>query len=176
MKYLVIYAVLAISSIVCKAQESIDHSIFMKELLIQEGIWIADNAAYKNENEPMEEYAIEWKLSPLKNSLYGRLYGLIDNKEVGTYWDFHKYWDTSTGKAVLMQIGGDGTLGIGYISFDNSSKSELIQTFTSPNGNSRLVGHRSEFTSEVMEVGSSFQIKEGEWIIDRTYTWVKQKV
>lgn len=32
------------------------------------------------------QFAIE--LNSLKNSLTGRLYGLKDAKEIGTYWDF----------------------------------------------------------------------------------------
>jgi hypothetical protein len=50
----------------------------MDKIQTDEGIWIADNSQYKTENEPFEKYALEWTLSPLKNSLKGRLYGIRD--------------------------------------------------------------------------------------------------
>jgi hypothetical protein len=154
-----------------KSQEIIPNE-FIKEIEVQEGTWIADNSKYKDDG--VDSYAIEWKLSPLKNSLYGRLYGIKDNLEIGTFWTFHKYFDPSKNKVVLMQIGYDGSLGIGTIEYKNNNETVLTQTFTDPQGTSRLEGHKMTYPNDTTEIGSSYSINESrDWTLKRTYTWKK---
>ena len=154
-----------------KSQEIIPNE-FIKEIEVQEGTWIADNSKYKDDG--VDSYAIEWKLSPLKNSLYGRLYGIKDNLEIGTFWTFHKYFDPSKNKVVLMQIGYDGSLGIGTIEYKNNNETVLTQTFTDPQGTSRLEGHKMTYPNAITEIGSSYSINESrDWTLKRTYTWKK---
>lgn len=156
---------------VAKSQETIP-SQFIKEIESQEGIWIADNSKYKGDG--VDSYAIEWKLSSLKNSLNGRLYGIKDNLEIGTFWTFHKYFDPTKNKVVLMQIGYDGSLGVGTIQYKDNNETVLTQTFTDPKGTSRLEGHIMTYPDDNTEIGSSYSINEsGEWTLKRTYTWKK---
>jgi hypothetical protein len=148
---------------------------YLADIENQAGLWIADNSEFQNANEPADKYAIEWKLSPIGNSIVGRLYGLKNQEEIGNYWDFIKYWDPEKGKVVVLQIGPDGTIGRGELKYLDKNVSELIQVFTNPDGISYKVGHRSHFPTNDMEIGSSFNISNsGEWLAQRTYTWIRQ--
>lgn len=171
---LLVTAVLILSAFmdIRAQQNTIPHS-FIEDIFRQAGTWVADNSSYKNANEPVDLYVIEWTLSPLKNSLYGRLYGMKDNREIGTYWDFHKYWDPVQKKIILMQIGRDGTIGTGPI-IQSQRESKLIQLFTKPDGNKWKEGHKTKIQGEDSEVMSSFTIDDhGTWVPQRTYTWNK---
>ena len=157
-----------------KAQEEGIPQKYLDEIASEVGIWMADNSEYKNENEPMDAYALEWKYGPHRNNIYGRLYGLIEGKEAGTYWEFHKYWNPEKNQVVVMQIGWDGTLGMGTIKWTKENETELVQIFTAPDGSQRKQGHRTTKFGTDKEVGTSFTINDqNEWIPDRTYTWVK---
>jgi hypothetical protein len=95
--------------------------------------------------------------------------------EVGTFWTFHKYFDTSKNKVVLMQIGYNGSVGIGTIEYKSDNETVLTQTFTDPKGISRLEGHKMTYPDDTTEIGSSYSINESdEWTLNRTYTWKKQ--
>jgi hypothetical protein len=122
----------------------------------------------------VDQYAIEWKLSPLKNSLYGKLYGIKDSVDIGPFWTFHKYFDPAKNEVILMQIGYNGTLGIGTIKYTNNNQMVVTQSFTDPKGLSRLEGHKMTYPNKNTEIGSSYSISNsGEWTLKRTYTWRK---
>lgn len=75
-----------------------------------------------------------------------------------------------------MQIGRNGTLGIGELTYLEGNKTEMVQVFTQPDGTSYKVGHRSTHIDKESENNSSFAIgNDGEWIPQRTYLWKKQK-
>ena len=159
------------------AQNNAFPSWYLDEIASEVGVWKADNSNYKSENEPYDEYAIEWKWSPIKNHIYGRLYGLIDGKDAGSFWDFHKYWDPAQNKVTVMQIGRDGALGTGTLNRTGENKTELVQVFTGLDGSNQKAGHRTTKISESEETGTSFDIAEkNEWIPRRTYTWKKQDI
>lgn len=138
------------------------------------GVWITDNAAYKNEKEPITSFAMEWTWGIGKQSIHGTLYGYINNKKVGPFWEFKQYWDTKKGMGIVMQQGPDGTLGIGQIINEGKGKTKMIQIFTNPEGKSRTLGHKSIMTSSAL-VTESFDIDAAQkWSKRRKYSWVKQ--
>lgn len=171
MKYPVIFLMSVALIFITKAQETIPEW-FIKEINAQEGTWIADNSQYPEDG--VDKYVIDWQLSPLKNSLYGRLYGVKDSLEGGTFWTFHKYFDPSKNEVILMQISYNGSLGIGVIKHNDNNESVVKQTFTDPKGISRLEGHKMTYPDDATEIGSSYSISEsGAWTLKRTYTWKK---
>lgn len=150
---------------------------YLKEISSEVGVWIADNSKYIGENEPSDQYAIEWRMGSDNASLTGRLYGLKEGKEIGSFWTFRKYWDKNKSCAYLEQIALDGTKGVGPFVKTGDFTNELRQVFTSPDGTSKLVGHRTTYLSNFCHVGSSFSIDDnGKWIPDRSYTWIKQSM
>jgi hypothetical protein len=148
---------------------------FLKEIASEIGIWVADNSKYVSEDEPSEHYAIEWEITSTKTELVGRLFGMKNGKELGTFWRFRKYWDHTRQVAILEQVATDGTKGSGPFSVTSEHTNELIQTFTDGSGNSWKIGHRTIHLSAFRHVGSSYSIDDqGNWTLDRSYTWTKQ--
>ncbi|MFZ7116781.1 MAG: hypothetical protein ACO1G9_15480 [Bacteroidota bacterium] len=174
MKVLIINILFSIYCLSINAQVKFNYSSALKHFESQVGTWKADNSLYRNENEPMTSYVIEWKYGELKNSVYGKLYGLIDSINVGTFWEFHQYWNPNTSRIEFIQISGDGTIGSGSLIQLNNSEYELIQLFTNTKNETRYEKHSYLKPNANTELTSSFeQDKDGNWIKKRTYTWVK---
>ncbi|GAA4274868.1 hypothetical protein GCM10022258_41640 [Aquimarina gracilis] len=135
------------------------------------GTWITDNAVYKNENEPFDQYGMDWQWSIGKQSITGKLYGIINGKKQGVFWEFRQYWDFDTNKGIVAQYGTDGTIGIGPIVNKENYQTEMIQKFVSPNGSKTKHGHRSTLKNGKLTT-SSFDISEnGNWKKRRSYIW-----
>jgi len=145
----------------------------MEQLVAGTGRWITDNSAYKSEGEPWDQYGIEWKWGFAKRSITGRLFGLKDGKNIGTFWDFHMVWHPGRNEAILFQWGSDGTMGEGPMKPDGKGGTAMEQTFHAPDGGRTRVGHQSRFEGN-RHITESFDIKEGAWVPRRTYVWVLQ--
>lgn len=139
------------------------------------GTWVTDNKTYKNEKEPFDQYRMDWKWGVGKQSITGRLYGVINGKEQGTFWEFRQYWDFAKNKGIVVQYGGDGTIGIGPIILKEGNQTEMTQEFISPNGTKNIHGHRSTLIKGKLTT-SSFDIKPDKtWKKRRTYIWYINK-
>ena len=148
---------------------------FTKDMEKLVGTWVTSNAEYQSENEPFDEYGLEWKWAIGKSSMTGRLYGLKNGEEQGTFWEFRQYWDFATDKAMLVQYGWNGTIGSGNVEHEGDGKTKIGQVFTTPDGVSSNTGHKAHFENE-KHVTASFNIDEkGNWTKDRSYTWERKK-
>ena len=148
---------------------------FQKNMEGSIGTWVADNALYKNDNEPMTNYAMEWEWALGKKAITGQLYGFIGDKKVGPFWEFRQYWDFEKNQGILVQYGMDGTVGIGPLKPISTNETELVQVFTNPNGVSNTHGHKSTLNTNTF-TSSSFNIDgNGKWTADRSYTWKRTK-
>lgn len=136
------------------------------------GRWVTSNAEYFGENEPMESYVLEWKAG-YANSMTGRLFAIVDGKETGDFWRFHQYWHAGEGKAVLEQFGFGGALGVGVI-WREDDKMKTVQTFYPPEGAPQVQGHVAYNPDADIHVTESYNIVDGEWQPNRTYTWKHQ--
>lgn len=163
-----------VMSVAAKAQPPewlINHMEYMTQ---GSGIWIADNSEYKNDQEPVDAYATEWKWGLGKHSLTGRLYGIKDGKEIGSYWEFRTFWNPVEEKAYAYQFGASCAVGMGEVTFTDEGVMRIDQTFYNPDGTTARVGHESKDLSGIHET-RAFDINEkGEWIERRFYRW-KQK-
>lgn len=92
------------------------------------GTWIADNSAYKNENETADAYGVSWTYGIGKTSLNGKLFGIKDGKEMGTFWEFRMYYHPSEKKLMYQQYGWGGMLGIAEMTLPDESHSEDVVT------------------------------------------------
>lgn len=134
-------------------------------------IWVADNSEYQNDKEPFETYVMEWRWGLGRHSAQGRLYGLVDGKDAGTFWEFRVFWHPEKQNAIVQQFGGDGTFGTGTIEPDGENRDRLEQVFHSPNGVMMHVGHKTVHHEDSNE-GTSFDIlPDGTWQKRRMYTW-----
>lgn len=148
---------------------------FLEEMQNDIGTWSTDNSEYKRDQELFEEYQIVWEWSIKNYSLKGQLFGVHDGKKSPVFWEFRKVWDEKLGKPKVIQIGLDGTYGVGHVNNSNESETQLEQIFVSPNGLEYKEGHKTIIKSDSLHIGSSFSISQDEkWEKRRTYTWIKQ--
>jgi hypothetical protein len=147
---------------------------YFKNISAQVGVWVADNSEFKSNDEPYDVYAIEWEWGPLKNNIYGKLYGIKDSAEVATFWEFHQYWDRQLGEAVVVQIGWSNTIGKGVLIPLANNELDLVQTFVFGDGTQRQERHLYEMPDENTQITTSFSQEGKEWKKKRTYTWIKQ--
>ena len=134
------------------------------------GRWIASNAEYMSADEPADAYGMEWQWTLGQQGLRGRLFGLRNGQEIGTYWEFRTYWHPGERRLVADQYGGNGTYGTGTITHRGDDEFEVDQTFYQPDGSTFRALHRT-LHEPTRHVGSSFNWIEGEWQPRRSYTW-----
>lgn len=135
------------------AEWFVEHNAFLTQ---QGGRWITDNLAYKSDNEPYDEYGLEWRPGLGGKSITGRLFGLQDGKDIGTFWEFRIVWHPGEGQAYVHQFGGDGTYGVGTMERMAEGKIRIVQDVFSPDGTRARIGHDSTHGP-------------GEWVHDRSY-------
>jgi hypothetical protein len=137
------------------------------------GTWVADNSAYSNEQETDDAYAIHWDWGAGQKSLLGELYGMKDKKKTNSYWQFFQFWDAKEKKARVIQVSPWGVKGEGFLQQEDSTHTRMQQVFVMPDGQTYESGHTTEI-GDKMEITTSYNIREGEWVANRTYTWIKQ--
>lgn len=135
------------------------------------GRWIADNAEYVSEQEPYDAYGTEWQSSFGGTILSGRLFGVTDGEETGTFWEFRQYWHPGRQVVVVEQFGGASVIGIGTAWVDDG-RTHTLQTFYAGDGSTQnQIGHRSHFPDAQTHVTESYDVVDDEWILRRSYTW-----
>ncbi len=148
---------------------------FLEDMEKEIGTWVADNSAYQSEQEPYDAYHIDWQWSIPNYCIKGQLYGVVNGDKSPVFWEFRKFWDGQQQKPKVIQLGLDGTLGIGHEEKMHGDTTKLSQIFTTSLGTEREEGHKTVHYSDSVQTGSSFHITdEGAWEKKRTYTWKKQ--
>lgn len=140
------------------------------------GRWVADNSAYKSENEPFDAYGIEWSSGFNGITMSGRLFGIRDGKETANFWEFRQYWHPGRKQGILEQFGWGGMVGIGVIEPGENGETISAQEFFSADGTRKHAGHKSRFPDADTHESESFDIVDGEWVARRQYIWKRQTV
>ncbi len=144
---------------------------FLENMEQSIGSWVTDNKTYKSKNEPFDQYGMDWKWGIGKQSITGKLYGLIKGKKQGTFWEFRQYWDFTKNQGIVVQYGSDGTVGIGPMTLKEENQTEMIQEFTNPNGNKNIHKHLSSLREGEL-ITTSFDIQTNKtWKRRRSYIW-----
>lgn len=147
---------------------------YVKHLQQEIGLWVADNSAHFNDNEPYISYGIEWKKGVDNTSITGELFGInaLGNREL--FWQLRQYWDNEQEVAVFNQFGRGGMQGKGTLERVDKNRFEVIQQFSIPNGYSWKEKHENTISSNQL-ISTSFDITEdGNWNKKRTMIWEKQ--
>jgi hypothetical protein len=134
------------------------------------GIWIADNSSYRSEAERFDAYGLHWQYGLGDNHLKGRLYCVIEGKDVATVWNFTEFWDPVSGKLKVIQIGSDGTIGKGEIWRSEDGKLKEHQVYTTPGGGQFESGHLTWMDGKSQHT-QSYSIQGDEWTKQRFYVW-----
>ncbi len=138
------------------------------------GLWVTENSEYKNDQEPAEQYATEWKMGLGNQSITGRLFGIIDGKEIGTFWEFRTFWNPVEKRAYAYQFSGSGVVGMGEMWLEDGNI-KIKQSFYYPNGSVQVSGHIQKELEGIHET-TSFSISEDVWTINRFYSWKLKEV
>jgi len=141
------------------------------------GKWVADNAAYKSENEPFEAYVTEWQYGVGRMSIVGRLYGIRDGKPTRDFWQYFVLWDSIKKEVHFYQTGAGGALGNGVMT-DAAAKDPAERstemTLLRPDGISLKDKHRL-FELANSHKTISYLYEDGKWTEQRTYIWKLEK-
>jgi len=153
------------------AQDSMPASLRneMTQLTQGSGRWIVDNHAYRNDDEPWDQYGTEWSWGLGQQTVRGRLYAVVGGRDVRTFWEFRLFWHPGERRAILQQFGSDGTVGIGPM-VQEGTEVFVDQTFDSPDGTSYRVGHRSSFAGDI-HITESLNRVGDRWEKRRRYEW-----
>jgi hypothetical protein len=136
------------------------------------GIWVTDNRLFMSDDERFDHYGLEWTWGPGKQSLKGRLYGIIDGNDVGTFWEYRMFWHPGESQAILEQFGSDGTYGVGVVTAGDQGGTRMDQTFYAPDGSTRRSGHESSWDDEA-HLTQQLEWRDGGWAKDRLYRWTR---
>lgn len=142
----------------------------MEFLARDDGYWVTENSNYKSENEPSDAYSLEWRWGIGKQSLIGRLSGLQDGREIGTFWEYRLVWHPGEKQAILYQFGRDGTFGYGPLHQHDAETNELEQTFFNTDGSSWTGRHHTKDSGDEHHT-TSFVLRDGNWEKNRYYVW-----
>ncbi len=146
---------------------------FLQDLEKNIGSWEADNSQYKSEDEPQEKYIMQWQWGIGKTSMTGRMYGIINGKETPNYWEFRHYWDNANNKAMLVQYGNAGVIGLGELILQKDGSIQTIQKFSVPSGRNWSTKHSITNDGKTSLTTSFDKNKQGQWIKNRSYLWHK---
>jgi hypothetical protein len=141
------------------------------------GTWIADNSAYKSDDDVWDAYVIIWRTGPGGYSMSGRMFGVANGERSKMdFWLFSQFWNPVRKVAVVEQYGW-GTIGIGTLTQGRDQGDAVVeQTFAGFDGVSTRKGHRSTNPSNVSQITTSYDIEDdGQWIEKRTYEWKRQR-
>ncbi len=139
------------------------------------GTWVTSNAKYRNLDQGLDEYGMQWRWGVGQRSLVGRLYGIREDKEVGDFWEFREYWHPGEQKLIAVQYGVDGTFGTGSHERKPDGSLETLQKFhNGTTGEASSLGHRSLLSGDE-QTTDSFDVDEaGKWIPKRSYVWFRR--
>lgn len=173
---IILVAIFALFSSVALAEEAQPAAApqwFLDEiaaLTADGGRWIADNTAYKSEQEQWDAYGVEWKSSFDGTTMSGRLFAMKDGKEIGDFWEFRQYWHPGRKEAILEQFGWNGIVGAGKV-WRDGDQTKMDQTFFTVDGVESRTGHIGALPDANTHVTESFTITGDEWKPNRKYVW-----
>lgn len=144
----------------------------MTRLVQGTGTWLTDNRQFMSAEERFDHYGLEWSWGLGKQSLKGRLYGIIGGKDSGTFWEYRMFWHPGESRAILEQFGSDGTYGVGIVIPDGKGGTTMEQTFYAPDGSQRRSGHESSWDGEI-HTTQQLEWRNNGWVKHRLYRWTR---
>jgi hypothetical protein len=135
------------------------------------GVWTADNAAFRSDDEPAEAYELTWVWGAGKKTAAGTMRALTGDKRSGVIWDFRVFWDPGARKAVIQQHGFGGAYGVGETKHVDEKTLRSEQTFYGPDGSTSRSAHDWIVDGPDVHTTNTFSFADGAWKPGRTYVW-----
>lgn len=148
---------------------------FLDDMKKNIGVWIMDNKKNISEKDKHTAYGLEYEWGIGKTSIIGTLYGIIDGKRTQDFWTFRHYWDNVNEKAIIIQYGLWGQIGIGNMLPNQHNQMEAVQTFSLPDGRTWDEKHIIEIHDNYFLSTQYNKDENGNWISNNgTSKWIKQ--
>lgn len=151
------------------------HRAQIQRLTADGGVMITSNAAYASEDRGQTHYGQHYEAVPGGLDARGCLWGERDGEILGVYWNYFMGWDPAAEQGFFYQSSTrGGRAGFGHGGPLGEDGHWLEQRFNGP-GTAPFSRHESQWfaTDSVMTRSFSAEI-EGEWTLQRTYTWIRQ--
>lgn len=135
--------------------------------------WMADNTAYRSDQEPVDVYVLKWTWGPGRRSISGRLQAIVGADRRPPLWEFRQFWHPDRREGRLVQYGTDGTVGEGALARDADGGIIVEQDFWNPNGQSWRQRHEERATPRARESRDARWVN-GTWREGRRYAWARR--
>jgi len=142
-------------------------------MVADSGVWVADNSAYRSDQEPMDSYVIRWQRGIAPGTMRGDMYGISNGRRTRPFFEFRTYWHPGTRRVTVLQLGVAGQVAEGELTHRTDGKLVIEQTFTNPDGSTAKQRHVEELTGR-QRIADSFVAEGATWTKGRTYLWVRQ--
>lgn len=136
--------------------------------------WIADNAAYRSNEEPVDSYVLTWTWGPGRRSVLGRLQAVVGRDRRPPAWEFRQFWHPDLREGRLVQFGSDGTVGDGVLTRDVAGAVVTEQDFWGPDGQTWRQRHEERATPRARESRDARWVN-GAWRDGRRYVWTRRR-
>lgn len=143
-------------------------------LTADDGAWVADNAAYRSDDEPAEAYEVTYVWGAGKQTAVGSLRAITGGERSGVIWDYRVFWDPGTKQAVVEQWGFHGVHGVGETRFVSDGRLRSEQSFHAPDGSATRSAHDWIADGPGQHTTRTFDFAAGEWQPARTYVWRRE--
>jgi len=135
--------------------------------------WVADNTAYRSDQEPVDVYVLTWTWGPGRHSISGRLHAIVGGDRRPPLWEFRQFWHPIRREGRLVQYGTDGTVGDGALARDVDGRVVVEQDFWGPDGQSWRQRHEERATPRSRESRDARWVN-GAWRDGRRYVWTRR--
>lgn len=138
------------------------------------GVMITSNAQYAAEDRGQTHYGQYFSASPGGLDARGCLWGERDGEVLGVYWRYFTGWDPEIGRGFFYQSSPNGRVGFGHGGSLGDDGHWMEQRFDGP-GMPPRSRHETRWFGTDSVITRSFSAElQGEWVAQRTYTWVRQ--
>jgi hypothetical protein len=145
----------------------------MSDLVAGGDEWVADNASYRSDQEPVDAYVMTWDWGPGRRSVSGRLHAVVGGVRGPALWEFRQCWHPERREARLVQYGTDGTVGEGVLQRADDGSIVVEQDFWSPAGQSWRQRHVERAEARSRESRDARWV-DGAWRDGRRYVWTRR--
>lgn len=143
-------------------------------LIAGSGLWIADNSAYRSEQEVAEAYGIHWRPGLGNGSARGELFSIEDGRRTHTHWELRVYWDPGLGEARLVQWGQGGMMLSAQLSSVGDGRFRAEGHLSRPGGPVLRLAEEVHDADPDVQTNRSLALTDGVWTLQREYRWLRQ--
>lgn len=134
-------------------------------------MWVADNSAWKSEQEPFEAYGMRFWPTRDGRGLRGVLFGILNGQPMRVFTEFRVFWHPGqAGEARILSWNMWGGVGEGVMRPGESGSLLLESKDFSYDGSFQMTRHATT-RSPGTQVDQQQSLSNGQWVDGRRYIW-----